>query len=179
MSDCCSAQAQTHASALIEEHSSTDTRCNACGNAGRNVERKTVLHHVRHDLLERVKNEAYRFCPDPNCSLVYYSDGGAHFSTDDLRELVTVKASGDKRPLCYCFGLNEGDARDEIARAGNSSIPAQISQLIKAGMCACETRNPAGVCCLGQVNKAVKRLSEEHKTAAESTHAPMHDCCVR
>ncbi|MGI8654559.1 MAG: putative iron-sulfur cluster-binding metallochaperone [Pyrinomonadaceae bacterium] len=179
MSDCCSAQAQTHAPALIEGHSSTDTRCTACGNTGRSVERKTVLHHVRHDLLERVKNEAYRFCPDPNCSLVYYSDGGAHFSTDDLRELVTVKASGDKRPLCYCFGLNEGDARDEIARAGNSSIPAQISQLIKAGMCACETRNPAGVCCLGQVNKAVKRLSEEHKTAAESTHAPMHDCCVR
>ncbi len=179
MSDCCSVQPQTHASALIEDRSSADARCTACGNTGRSIERKTVLHHVCHDLLVRVRNEAYRFCPDPNCSVVYYGDNGTHFSTDNLRDLVTVKASGDERPLCYCFGFSEGDARDDIERNGNSTIPAQISGLIKADMCACEVRNPAGVCCLGQVNKAVKRLSEEHKTAAQSTPAPMPDCCAR
>lgn len=179
MSDCCSVQGQTHAPALIEERSATETRCKACGNAGRSIERKTVLHHVRHNLLDCVGDEAYRFCPDPNCSLVYYGDGGTRFTTDDLRELVSVKASGDERPLCYCFGYNEGDIREEIARTGNSSIPARISQLIKAGMCACEVRNPAGVCCLGQVNEAVKRLSVERRAAAASTLAPMHDCCER
>jgi hypothetical protein len=124
-------------------------------------------------------DEAYRFCPDPACSVVYYGDSGICFIANDLRELVTVKASGDARPLCYCFGFKEGDAREEIARTGCTTIPAQISQLTKTGMCACEVRNPAGVCCLGQVNKAVKRLSEECKTASESALAPMHDCCAR
>ncbi len=179
MSDCCSVQERTGAPALIEERSSTDTRCKACGNTGRSIERKTVLHHVRHDLLDRVRDEAYRFCPDPNCALVYYGDGGTHFTTDDLREPVTAKTGGDERPLCYCFGFNEGAAREEIARTGRTTIPARISQLIKAGMCACEVRNPAGVCCLGQINAVVKRLSEERRAAAESTHAPVHDCCAR
>lgn len=172
MSDCCSVQKQSSAPVLIEGHSSANTRCPVCGNTGRSVEHKTVLHHIRHDLLDRVRNEAYRFCPDPACSLVYYGDGGVRFTTDDLRELVTAKTSGDSRPLCYCFGFNEGDARKEIARTGHSTIPAQISRLIKEGMCVCEVRNPSGACCLGQVNQTIKRLAEEHKTVAELVTVP-------
>jgi hypothetical protein len=71
---------------------------------------------------------------------------------------VTAKTRGNQRPICYCFGFAEGDARGEIERTGSSTIPATISKLIKAGMCACEVRNPAGVCCLGEVNQTVERL---------------------
>jgi len=57
-----------------------------------------------------------------------------------------------------CFGFTEGDGRKEIERTGHSWIPQTISRLIKAGMCACEVRNPAGVCCLGEVKNTVKHL---------------------
>ncbi|MCA1604756.1 MAG: hypothetical protein LC775_04610, partial [Acidobacteria bacterium] len=94
---------------------------------------------------------------------VYYGDGGTRFTVHDLRELVTAKTKGDARPICYCFGFTEGDARREIELTGRSSIPTTISKLIKEGICACEVRNPAGVCCLGEVNRTMKRLMTERE----------------
>ncbi len=80
---------------------------------------------------------------------------------DDARELVTSKTTGDARPLCYCFGFTEGFARQEIARTGESSVSKQVSRFIKEKLCSCEIRNPSGVCCLGEINKILKRLAAE------------------
>lgn len=181
MRDCCNVDrpGESCATVLTEERAATDSRCADCETEGRPVDRQTILHHVKHDHLNRVNGEAYRFCADEDCEVVYYGDGGTRFTVDDLRELVTAKSEGDKRPICYCFGFTEGDARREIELTGRSSIPTTISRLIKEGLCACEVRNPAGVCCLGQVNQAVKRVSDEYKRSVESTSAPVHDCCVR
>jgi hypothetical protein len=132
---------------------------------------------VRSEDLERVTDEVYRFCPDPVCAVVYYSEDGTRFIIHDLREIVTIKASSDARPLCYCFGFTEGDAQEEIARTGGSTIPALISRFIKERMCACEVRNPSGACCLGQVNQTVKRLTEERDTNADLILVPSPDCC--
>ncbi len=132
--------------------------CNGCGKVGRIVARQTVVHHVRSEKLAEVKSEEYKFCPSENCQTVYYSTSGEIFTVDDVRELVTSKSSGDNRPLCYCFGFTEGFARREIAQTGESSVPAQITRFIKEKLCSCEIRNPAGVCCLGEINRTVKRL---------------------
>ena len=160
MSNCSTVESTESCELVVNEGRPTrSSQCVMCGNAGRPVERKMILHHVRNERLDRVNdNESYRFCPGPTCAIVYYGDAGTRFSVDDMRELVTSKASGDERPICYCFGFSEGDAHREIEVTGHSTIPARISKLIKAGMCACEVRNPAGVCCLGEVNHAVKRL---------------------
>lgn len=155
------------------------TCCLDCGAEGRLVERQTTLHHVRHEHLDRVHDEAYRFCPDPNCEVVYFGESGTRFTIDELRELVSAKTKGDTRPVCYCFGFTEGDIRKQIAREGTTTIPRQISQLIKAGMCACEVRNPAGACCLGEVNQTTKRLSGAYKK--EETEAGLASatyCCL-
>jgi hypothetical protein len=159
MSACCNLNQPGESCATVLREKGIDSRCAACGTEGRPVERQTILHHVKQQNLVRVNGEAYRFCSDPNCEVVYYGDGGTRFTVDDVREPVSAKATGNTRPICYCFGFTEGDAREEIARSGTSTIPSTISQLIKAGMCACEVRNPAGVCCLGEVNRTVKRLS--------------------
>lgn len=176
MGNCCSTQEQSNALA-VNESPKAPAKCAECGSVGRIVQRQTVLHHVRSEELGRVTDKVYRFCPDPACAVVYYSEDGTRFINHDLRELVTIKASGDARPLCYCFGFTEGDAREEITRKGGSTLPACISRFIKEGMCACEVRNPSGACCLGQVNKTVKRLTEEHNTDAELILVPSHDCC--
>ena len=166
MSDCCGVPQQTGITTPGGKVTAEAARCAECGGEGRSVPRQTVLHHVRSEEHARVGDEAYRFCPSPNCPVIYYGDG-SRFTVEDVRELVTAKASGDERLLCYCFGFNEGQLREEIARTGKSTIPARISRYIKEGICACEVRNPSGACCLGQVNQTIKRLAEEHKTAVQ------------
>ncbi len=153
MGDCCSTPKPSVA-ALTK-----NALCNECGTKGRSAARLTVLHHVKSENLSRVGNEEYKFCATPTCPVVYFAASGNLFTVSDVRELITIKASGDARPLCYCFGFTEGDIREEIERTGQSSVPAQIGRLIKEKMCACEIRNPSSACCLGEINRAVKRLS--------------------
>ncbi len=152
--DCCCSGAK-----IIKE--SPLNACGKCGEIGRVVARQTVVHHVISEELSCVDNEEYKFCLSQNCPVVYYSAAGRVFKVEDMRELVTAKASGDARPLCYCFGFTEGDVRKEIDQNGESSVPKQISQFIKEKLCVCEIRNPAGACCLGEINKTVKRLAAQ------------------
>src|SRR5229473_431089 len=134
-------------------------RCGNCEGQSRAVSRKTVLLMLKPHLLEQAMTETYSFCAAPDCPVVYFAEQGSQrFTTKDLRVTVGVKASTDPIPLCYCFGFDEDYIRDEIAKTGTTTIPERISTLIREGLCACESRNPAGVCCLGEVNKAAKAL---------------------
>ena len=155
------------ASYTANELHETD-RCSSCNSKGRPVSRKTILLMLKPDLLERAMYRSYSFCSERDCSIVYFEDNGRQqFTVDDLRIRVGVKAKDDPIPLCYCFGFNENHIRDEIERTGNTSIPDKVSGLIRRGLCACESRNPAGVCCLGELNKAVKRLRASRSSADE------------
>ena len=58
--------------------------------------------------------------------------------------------------LCYCFDITIEDVEREIATTGTSAVPKRVAAAIRAGTCECEIRNPSGVCCLGEVNRAVK-----------------------
>ena len=113
---------------------------------------------LKPELLERAMHGNYNFCSARDCSIVYFEDKGEHFTVDDLRIRVGVKVKDDPIPLCYCFGFDENHIREEIERTGNTSIPDKVSELIREGLCACESRNPAGVCCLGEVNKTANRF---------------------
>jgi hypothetical protein len=125
------------------------------------VARRTVLLMLKPELLERADAGEYGFCPDPDCRVVYFKGGGPSFSTEDLRVRVGLKEKDDPVPLCYCFGFDERQVREEIAATGATTVPQRISALIKQGLCACEARNPSGACCLGEVNRAARRLAEE------------------
>ncbi len=151
--DCCSGIQMTK--------ETPQNACNGCGELGRIVARQTVVHHVKSEKLAEAKSDGYKFCPSESCSTVYYSESGEVFTVDDVRELVMSKTKGDSRPLCYCFGFTEGFARQEIAATGKSSVPEQVSQFIKERLCSCEVRNPSSVCCLGEINKTIKRLMNE------------------
>lgn len=136
--------------------------CRNCGGASRPVTRKTVLLMLRPELFDGVGEAEYRFCPDLNCRVVYFTESsGQSFTTADLRVRVGLKEREGEIPLCYCFGFNEADARQEIMITGRSSIPRRIATLIRQGMCACPAKNPSGACCLGEVNKAINRLASE------------------
>ena len=136
--------------------------CANCGTQSRAVSRKTVLLMLKPQVLEQAFYGKYRFCATPNCSVVYFEEeSDCVFTTDDLQVIVGVKSITDPIPLCYCFGFEERHLRLEISQTGSTSIPERISNLIREGLCACEARNPSGVCCLGDVNQAAKRLRQE------------------
>jgi Zinc binding domain len=133
--------------------------CLACNRQVRPVSRKTVLLMLKPELLEQAMSVSYLFCSTSDCPVVYFDDEGRQqFTVDNLRVRVGLKVKRDPIPLCYCFGFDEAHIREEISVTGHTSIPERISKLIREGLCACDTRNPAGVCCLGEVNNAVKRL---------------------
>lgn len=69
---------------------------------------------------------------------------------------VGLGATAGPVRLCYCFDITIEDVELEIAAKGSSSVPERIVAAVRAGTCECEIRNPAGVCCLGEVNRAVK-----------------------
>jgi len=144
-----------------DELAETD-RCSSCNGQGRPVSRKTVLLMLKPELLERAMHGSYSFCSARDCSIVYFEDKGGHqFTVDDLRIRVGLKVTDDPIPLCYCFGFDDKHIRDEIEQTGSTSVPEKVSRLIREGLCACEDRNPSGLCCLGEVNKAAKHLTAD------------------
>ncbi len=159
--NCCTPETATDdghtAETLATEISAA--RCQDCEGQSRPVSRKTVLLMLKPHLLEQAMTGTYSFCAAPDCRVVYFEEQGSQrFTTDDLRVPVGVKASEGPIPLCYCFGFDESHIRDEISRTGTTTVSSRIAALIREGLCACESRNPAGVCCLGEVNKATKSL---------------------
>jgi len=100
----------------------------------------------------------FHFCAGPACGVVYFSDAGQVFRTDDVRVSVWEKQPPGERTVCYCFGENEAGMRREIEHDGRALAVERVRAHIAAKRCACEVRNPRGACCLGDVMAAVKRL---------------------
>lgn len=162
---CCTPDARIEAASDVSVTQDDVHREHGCARAGhpsRSVTRRTLLLMLKSESFERVGIGEYRFCAEPSCRVVYFTGGdAAAFTTDDVRVRVGIKEREDPIPLCYCFGFDEAGVREEIAMVGRSTLPARITNFVKEGMCACETRNPSGACCLGEVTRAVKRIMEE------------------
>ena len=132
--------------------------CTRCGTAGKAVESLTVKALLTEAALARYEHAAYRFCPDAACAIVYFAESGTIFTTADVREPVWQKEPPGDRKICYCFGENEADMAREIEQMGQSGAVQRVRSHIAAKRCACEIRNPRGVCCLGDLQAAVERL---------------------
>jgi hypothetical protein len=135
--------------------------CPACGEPAKAVGVTTVRAQLAISL-RSISQEAYHFCPTPDCPVVYFtSDGSQQFTTDQLREAVFQKALTNPAALvCYCFQHSLGaiQAADAPTRA---QIVADITAGVQAGQCACDLRNPQGSCCLGNVRQAIQGVPLE------------------
>ncbi|MGH9311581.1 MAG: putative iron-sulfur cluster-binding metallochaperone [Vicinamibacterales bacterium] len=150
MSSCCNPAASARGAG--------PAMCPASNTAGNAVELLTVKSLLRESALGRLAVVQHYFCPDPACNVVYFDAVGAAYSQADLRVSVWEKHPAGARTVCYCFGENEGEIRREVEESGSSDAVARVRAHIKAGRCACEIRNPRGVCCLGDVIAAVERV---------------------
>ncbi len=114
MDCCCSGAKMTKETA--------QNACGHCGEVGRVVARQTVVHHVKSEKLSCVETDEYKFCPSENCPIVYYSAAGRVFNVEDVRELVTAKAIGDSRPVCYASALHKVLSVKKLSRPGKAQF---------------------------------------------------------
>jgi hypothetical protein len=148
----------------VDDTPETDirTKCSSCTGASRFVKKQTMLLMLKPEFFEQIGDGQYYFCANSDCAMVYFPENqGTFFYTNHLRVRIGAKEKQDPKPLCYCFGFDESNFRDEIKATGKTTISARIVKLVKAGMCACDTTNPSGACCLGEITKTVKRLQIE------------------
>lgn len=136
--------------------------CPTCQKPGRVVELTTVKNLLNPEAMRRLAlDHVFRFCAQPNCDTVYFG-GPQIFARDDLAVPVFQKDTMATTPACYCFGYSRGDLSDKSRAA---EAVATIRGFVKAGKCACETRNPQGACCLANVTALVKAIDQTIKGA--------------
>jgi len=153
MDDCCCA-------GLGDTASAETPACRVCQTKGARVDELTVKALLTEAALRRFEPGAYRFCPAATCEVVYFDDRGHTFAKRDVGVAVWQKEPAGARTICYCFGENESDMRNEIDQTGMSCAVERVREHITARRCACEVRNPRGTCCLGDVTAAVERIRD-------------------
>lgn len=111
------------------------------------------------------------FCATASCPVVYFGRSpDSRFTRDDLTVRVGIKETEDPIPVCYCFDHTRASVREELDRTGTSTVVERIRAGIQAGNCRCESKNPSGHCCLGEVTRVVKLETE---AAAAGRDAPV------
>jgi hypothetical protein len=137
----------------------TQDTCPECGEKSHSVDRLTLKALLCPNALARLEADSYRFCPTHTCGVVYFGEEAVSvYHQADLKVRVGCKQTDDFAPMCYCFGHTIGSLREEINKTGASSVVASITAHIQADRCGCDVNNPSGHCCLGEVNKIVRRL---------------------
>ena len=81
------------------------------------------------------------------------------YTEDNLREKVFQKHPENNDVLiCYCFEYKSGAIKQDFRDNGYSEIFSRIREGTKKGKCSCDTRNPQGSCCLGNVESLLKLI---------------------
>lgn len=135
-------------------------KCPECDAAASSVARSAPLNIVRD--IHAFGAGPFFFCASADCEVVYFDEAQSEiYRKTDVRVLIGVKETGDNAPVCYCFDFTRGSIRNEIERDGTSTVPDRVKAGIAAKKCACETRNPQGSCCLGNVNSVTREIQQE------------------
>jgi hypothetical protein len=132
--------------------------CRACQTKGQPVDELTIKALLTEHALRRFEPGAYRFCSETSCDVVYFSETGTNFTKQDVRVPIWQKEPPGRRTICYCFDETESAIAGELRDTGVSHAVDRVRAHIAAHRCACEVRNPRGVCCLGDVIAAIDRV---------------------
>ncbi|MCC7368774.1 MAG: hypothetical protein IT306_10150 [Chloroflexi bacterium] len=116
------------------------------------VSRSTVLAHAA---LADLPETALGFCDMPTCDVVYVGADGLLIEKAQLATRVGIKETEDPVPVCYCWNVSRRQIVDDHRQHGRSTIRAAIEERLRQGLCRCESANPSGRCCLGEVGRAI------------------------
>ncbi|MCC6496070.1 MAG: hypothetical protein IT193_07400 [Propionibacteriaceae bacterium] len=111
-----------------------------------------------HALLPELPETSFGFCDAASCPVVYVGADGTLIDKAHVRTRVGVKETEDPIPVCYCFELTAVQIADDVRTHGQSTIRDYIQEQVRAGRCRCETTNPSGRCCLGNVGRVLSSV---------------------
>ena len=135
MKDCYTTSCES--TALTTRH-----RCPVNGMEYKEVGARTILHHIKEPWAWEERTQAYYFCEDPECDVVYFGQDESVIDKSELRTSVGIKEKSVTSLVCYCFGVSFHEA------SRNPEIKQFVTEKTKGSVCACEVRNPSGRCCL-------------------------------
>jgi hypothetical protein len=115
----------------------------------------------QHALLSALPDTAFGFCDAPMCPIVYVGAYGTLIDKAQVRTRIGVKETEAPIPVCYCFEFTAAQVADDVREHGQSTIRQYIQAQVRAGRCRCETTNPAGRCCLGNVGRVIASVAQE------------------
>ncbi len=125
--------------------------CPACGQRCLPVSRQTMLHQIQAPQNRHISAGEYAFCANPACSAGY-------ISANEVIPKIELRAFQPDQPamLCHCFDISEASYRTALSDGTAAAIKAFVIQQTKEKLCACESRNPSGRCCLAGFKKMAK-----------------------
>jgi len=112
-----------------------------------------MLHQIQTPLNQQIPDGDYIFCANRSCDVGYVS------ASDNIPK-TSLRAfhAGQQAMLCHCFDISKAVYRAALNDGTAKAIKAFVVQQTKAKLCACESRNPSGQCCLA----AFKQMEKAH-----------------
>ena len=129
--------------------------CPHCYSLGKKVDILTVKALVKEgEIINLQAKSDYYYCPDENCNVVYFNNTATPsiFLKNSIKTKIGIKQDSNGY-ICYCFGFI---ARDLLENPSHEKI---IREQVKIKNCACEVKNIHGSCCLGDVQKVLKKTA--------------------
>jgi len=104
-----------------------------------------MLHQIQAPQNQQIHAGDYAFCANRTCSTGYVS----------LHEVIPkselrVFQPGQPAMLCHCFDISESAYRAALQAGRSERIKSFVVEQTKEKLCACESRNPSGRCCLAE-----------------------------
>ena len=126
----------------------TRMRCPECDRNGFQVSRQTLLHQVQFPDNQSLADEAYAYCAGPDCPTGYFS------AADTIpKQRLRAFRDGQAAMLCHCFDISRETYRAALADGTAAHIKAFVVRQTREKLCACESRNPSGRCCLADFRR--------------------------
>ncbi len=133
--------------------------CPQCKQKAKAVLAKTLDSLLKDETKSSLESfDGFYYCKTPTCSTVYFRDKTI-LTQDDLSVVVGLKDKASPATLCYCFDYSKEKIYKDIKEKGTTTVLEDIKTKMKTQGCSCETLNPSGGCCLGDVAKAIKEIS--------------------
>lgn len=135
--------------------------CHTCGQKGKSVSAETINALVKPELAPEGGFTDGHYCFNIEDSTIYFFSDGYSVRKEDLTIRVGFKETDAPQMVCYCFEHTKDAIQADFQAYGESRIEAAIRAEVNSGSCSCESKNPKGKCCLGDVRAAYRELEAQ------------------
>ncbi len=137
--------------------------CPKCSQNAKEVLGDTLKHLLKDGVKSKINSyEGFHYCKTSTCEVIYFKEDEI-LTQKDMSVVVGLKDGAKPANICYCFGWSKERIKDDLLQDGKSGALDNIKHNMATIGCSCETKNPSGSCCMGDVSKVVKEIQNEIK----------------